>query len=84
MLGILHILERPHPAAKRLASQQIEFQDPPRRWERFRCQTAYATAFATDRLELDPSFVDDSSVFFRTKHTAYILQRVSLAAPDEL
>jgi hypothetical protein len=74
MLGILYVLERPHPGARRLASQQVEYDDPPKRWERFVCTPASGGKFKTDRVEAEPQ-LHGEALYFATRHTAYLLER---------
>lgn len=78
MIGVLHVLERAHPAARSLHAQRIEYADLPKRWERFWCTTAWGTEFSTDRVEIDPQPAGERSVFFKTRHTAYRLEKVEL------
>jgi hypothetical protein len=72
MTGTLHVLERANPAARRLHSQRIEYEDMPERGRRFVCR-ATGCLFKTDSVV---SCAEASgAVFFHTRHTAYLLER---------
>jgi hypothetical protein len=74
MEGVLHVLERPSATARSLHSQQIEYAEPPRRGRRFECR-ASGVFFRTDQVQMEPQRVTDSSVWFQTAHTAYLLEQ---------
>lgn len=76
MIGLLHVLERPAADARRLHSQLVEFDDPPKRWTAFACRTrGGALPWKTDRLETEPVRAGENTVYFRTRHTAYLLEQ---------
>lgn len=84
MRGILHVLRHASPESARLASQVIEYDEPPLRGRRFTVRASTAPGpWKTDRVEIEPQRVTESSVWFRTAHTAYLLEQEELGGPED-
>ncbi len=74
MTGTLHVLSRPDPESPRLHTQAVDFTDPPKRGVRFLCRARGFPPFLTGRVELEPQRFGAHAVWFKTAHTAYLLE----------
>lgn len=81
MIGLLHVLARADPRSPSLHSQRVEYESPP---QRLRCFECLSPRWRTGALEAEPERVGETSVWFRTRDTAYLLEQLPAPAPEGL